>query len=86
MPKRSITRAAPRATRYGLAQSVLEPPKDSIVAQVAGFGTASTSVFAQAVCVTGATRNAATAPFTLTGWIDDEWRPSGVRCTSRRLC
>jgi len=66
------------ATWYGLAPSVLERPKDGIVAQVAGFGTASTSVFAQAVCVMGAVRNVATARFTLMGWMDNEWRTAGM--------
>lgn len=43
---------------------------------VAGFGPVSGSVFSRAVCVMGGLRNTATAPFTLTGRVDDddEWR------------
>jgi hypothetical protein len=50
-------------TWYGLAQSVQEPPREDspLLRPRAGFGTRAGSVYAQAVCVMGALRNAATA-------------------------
>jgi hypothetical protein len=67
--------AVGHVTWWGLRQSVIEPPGEPGAAgrSLAGFGTESSAVQAQAVCILGALRNAATARFTLMGWADDEW-------------
>lgn len=72
--------AVDHGTWYGLRQAFLVPPQESPFGPpVAGVGTTVAGVRSQAVCVIRAVRKAATARFTLMGWLDTEWTVASQR-------
>jgi hypothetical protein len=61
-------------TWYGLRQAIMGPaPTPGLGPGVVTFGTTSSSVRSQALCVLIALRKAADARFVLMGWADDDW-------------
>jgi hypothetical protein len=62
-------------TWYGLRQAITSPaPTPGLGPGLVTFGTTSSSVRAQALCVLIALRKAADTRFVLMGWGDDDWR------------
>ena len=73
-------------TWYGLRQAVTSAaPSPTPGPGLATYGTTSSSVRAQALCVLIALRKAADARFILMGWTDDEWRAVCARAQQHEM-
>jgi hypothetical protein len=73
-------------TWYGLRQAVTsDAPTPGLGPGLVTFGTTSSSVRAQALCVLIALRKAAAARFVLMGWADDDWRAACARAQQHEL-
>jgi|GEM_PF-6690101 len=71
----SYLSAVDHVTWWGLRQAILDPPSepDASGRSLAGIGTKSSSVCAQAICVLKALRKAGAVRLVLMGWTDREW-------------
>jgi hypothetical protein len=73
-------------TWYGLRQAVTSPtPTPGLAGGLVSYGTTSSSVRVQALCVLIALRRAADARFVLMGWADDDWRAACTRAQAHEL-
>lgn len=73
-------------TWYGLRQAITSTaPTPGLGPGLATYGTTSSSVRAQALCVLIALRKAAAARFVLMGWADDDWRSACERAQQHEL-
>ncbi|HUB73510.1 MAG TPA: hypothetical protein VL979_05695 [Solirubrobacteraceae bacterium] len=73
-------------TWYGLRQAITSAaPSPAPSAGLASYGTTSSSVRAQAVCVLRALRKAADARFVFMGWADDDWRAASARAEQHEI-
>lgn len=73
-------------TWYGLMQAITSPaPTPGLGPGLVTYGTTSSSVRAQALCVLIALRKAADARFVLMGWADDDWRAACERAQAHEL-
>lgn len=73
-------------TWYGLRQAITSAaPSPAPSPGLASYGTTSSSVRAQAVCVLRALRKAADARFVLMGWADDDWRAASARAEQHEI-
>lgn len=72
----SYLSAVNHGTWWGLRDAIVQPPsgRGASGLALAGIGTQSKSVLAQAACLLVALRRAAIERFDLMGWADDEWR------------
>jgi hypothetical protein len=71
----SYLSAVSHATWYGLRQAITsDAPSPGPGPNLISFGTTSSSVRAQALCVLIALRKAADSRFVLMGWNDEDWR------------
>jgi hypothetical protein len=73
-------------TWYGLRQAITSPvPTPGLAGGLVSYGTTSSSVRAQALCVLIALRKAADARFVLMGWADEDWRAACERSQAHEL-
>jgi hypothetical protein len=73
-------------TWYGLRQAITSPaPTPGLAGGLVSYGTTSSSVRAQALCVLIALRKAADARFVLMGWADEDWRAACERAQAHEL-
>jgi hypothetical protein len=73
-------------TWYGLRQAITSAALSPAPSPgLASYGTTSSSVRAQAVCVLRAVRRAADARFVLMGWADDDWRAASTRAEQHEI-
>ncbi len=73
-------------TWYGIREALPSTaPPPGIAPSPVSYGTASSSVRAQAVCVLRALRKAADARFVLMGWADDDWRAASARAEQHEI-
>jgi hypothetical protein len=76
----SYLSAVSHVTWYGLRQAITEAGAESDLGpSLVSIGITLNSVRAQAVCILKALRTAATARFTLMGWVDEEWQVASRR-------
>lgn len=83
----SYLSAVSHVTWYGLREAIPKTatPSPGLAGGRVTFGTTSSSVRAQAVCVLTALRKAADARFVLMGWADDDWRAACARAEQHEL-
>jgi hypothetical protein len=73
-------------TWFGLLQAITSPaPSPGLGPGLVTYGTSSSSVRAQALCVLIALRKAADARFVLMGWADEDWRAACARAQQHEL-
>jgi hypothetical protein len=73
-------------TWYGLRQAITSPaPAPRLRPGIATYGTTSSSLRTQALCVLIALRKAADARFLLMGWADEDWRGACARAHQHEL-
>jgi hypothetical protein len=73
-------------TWYGLRQAITSTaPTPGLGPGLATYGTTSSSVRAQALCVLIALRKAADSRFVLMGWADEDWRAACARAQQHEL-
>jgi hypothetical protein len=76
----SYLSAVSHVTWYGLRQAITEAgTKSDLGPSLVSIGITLNSVRAQAVCILKTLRTAATARFTLMGWVDEEWQVASRR-------
>lgn len=73
-------------TWYGIREAITSAaPSPAPSPGLASYGTTSSSVRAQAVCVLRALRKAADARFVLMGWADEDWRAASTRAEQHEI-